>query len=230
MSTNTTQKHTVKRGFSFLFILCLSLFSLCAFAQDKRVYTTHDPTFDYIEKYMPEYYYENFKLESDHKNISYDRLKVDVRVLHNFKDEKTFTYLIIRNGKKGEYTTLFTDEIPSLISYLERIICLMKKGKKEKSKDSNFYIYNSLTGLFFKAERKQTSFGWPFFDLDLYFPKIEKVEFSGEDEIEHFIYKLKSAEQYFPPKETDFLIDEDERGNKWEMKELQEPEQELKTT
>jgi len=209
-----------------LLIFCLLIFSLSATAQDKRVYTTHDPAFDYISEYMPEYYYENFEMEKDPRNMANSKMSVDVRVLRNFKDDKTFTYLIV--GRGDVHATLFLEEIPSLISYLERVIGLMKMGKKERKRDANHYIYNSLTGLFFKAERKQSSTGWLFFDLELWFPKLEKVIFSKDDEIKHLIYKLKSAEQYFPPKETDFRFNEGtEQKDKWEMRELQEPE--LKT-
>lgn len=211
-----------------LFIIAFPLLSLSMAAQDKRVYTTHDPAFDYISEYMPEYYYENYEMDREPQNFAYPRLSVYVRVLRNFQDDKTFTYLLVCHGE--DHATLFTEEIPSLISYLERVIHLMRLEKKEKKKDINHYIYNSLTGLFFKSERKQSSAGWPIFDLELWFPKFEKVKFSKEDEIKHLIYKLKSAEQYFPPKETDFRINEDtEQNDKWEMKEIQEPIQELKT-
>ena len=218
-----------------LFILCFLLLPLCSFAQDKMVYTTNDPAFDFIREYMPEYYYENHEVDGEPRVVSHNILDVDVRVMHNFKDEKTFTYLIIRG--KEEHATLFTEEIPSLISYLERVLMLMKV---KKIKDTNNYVYNSLTGLFFKAKRNKQSLGWPIFALELQFPQIEKVNFTNvvediiftnEKEIQQFIFKLKSAEQYFPPKESDFRLGkEDEQNDNWKMKEVQEPGRKLKTT
>ena len=117
--------HSVK---TVLLIFCLLIFSLSATVQDKRVYTTHDPAFDYISEYMPEYYYENFEMEKEPRNMANSKMSVDVRVLRNFKDDKTFTYLIV--GRGDVHATLFLEEIPSLISYLERVIGLMKMGKK----------------------------------------------------------------------------------------------------
>lgn len=209
-----------------LFLLLLYTLPVCSFAQDKMVYTTNDPAFDYIREYMPEYYYENHELDSEARNVSHDKLDVDVRVMHNFKDEKTFTYLIIRG--KVEHATLFTEEIPSLISYLDRVMMLMKV---KKIKDTNNYVYNSLTGLFFKAKRKEQPLNWPYFALELRFPKIEELKFTNEKEIQQLIDKLKAAEQYFPPKESDFRWGkEHEQNDSWEMKEVQEPNRELKTT
>ncbi len=209
-----------------LFLLLLYTLPVYSFAQDKMVYTTNDPAFDYIREYMPQYYYENHELEDESQVIAYDKLDIDVRVMHNFKDEKTFTYLIIRGI--DEHVTLFTEEIPSLISYLERVMMLMKV---KKIKDTNNYVYNSLTGLFFKAKRKKQQLGWQFFSLELQFPQGEKITFSNEEEIQQFINKLKSAEQYFPPKETDFRLGkENEQKDSWKMKEVQEPNRELKTT
>ena len=132
-----------------LFLLLLYTLPVCSFAQDKMVYTTNDPAFDYIREYMPEYYYENHELDSEARNVSHDKLDVDVRVMHNFKDEKTFTYLIIRG--KVEHATLFTEEIPSLISYLDRVMMLMKV---KKIKDTNNYVYNSLSDCFSKQKEK----------------------------------------------------------------------------
>ncbi len=209
-----------------LFLLLLYTLPVCSFAQDKMVYTTNDPAFDYIREYMPEYYYENHELDSEARIVSHDKLDVDVRVMHNFKDEKTFTYLIIRG--KVEHATLFTEEIPSLISYLDRVMMLMKV---KKIKDTNNYVYNSLTGLFFKAKRKEQTLNWPYFALELRFPKFEELKFTNEKEIQQLINKLKSAEQYFPPKETDFRLGkENEQKDSWKMKEVQEPNRELKTT
>ena len=209
-----------------LLLLLLYTLPVCSFAQDKMVYTTNDPAFDFIQEYMPQYYYENHELEDESRVIAYDKLDIDVRVMHNFKDEKTFTYLIIRG--KEEHATLFTEEIPSLISYLERVMMLMKV---KKIKDTNNYVYNSLTGLFFKAKRKEQPLNWPYFALELRFPKIEELKFTNETEIQQLINKLKAAEQFFPPKESDFRFGkENEQNNSWEMKEVQEPNRELKTT
>ena len=79
-----------------LFLLLLYTLPVCSFAQDKMVYTTNDPAFDFIQEYMPEYYYENHELEDVSRVISYNKLDIDVRVMHNFKDEKTFTMSMSR--------------------------------------------------------------------------------------------------------------------------------------
>ena len=132
-----------------LLLFSLSVIALQSFAQDKTLSlpTSMDPSYLYIQKYMPEYYYEGYVVDGE-RSISAPKLTVKVRVLRNYVDEKTFSYLVLRNGPEGEYVTLFPDEIDSLVKYLERVLEQMNI----KPENNNYYVYNSQMGLFFKTE------------------------------------------------------------------------------
>ena len=190
-----------------LLIISFAIISLSSWAQDKICYIPKDldPSFLYIQKYMPEYYYEGQVVDGNPKLFATsERLTVKVRVMHNYVDDKTCSYLILKEPKVGEFQTLFPDEIDSMISYLERVIKVME----QRPKNNNYYVYNSRTGIFFKTEWVQSSpaFG-PYYNLLVLFPKGSQVKFLNKKEISNFIYQLKAAKELLPPAETDFLYD-----------------------
>ena len=215
-----------------LLIICFIIISLSSLAQDKicSIPKELDPSFLYIQKYMPEYYYESHVMKSDPKLYSaVDRPSVKVRVMRNYVDDKTFTYLILRDGTDGDYVTLFTDEIPSLISYLERIISIMNK----KPEAENYYVYNSRSGLLIKTQWSQSPsssapaplFQSAYYYLFIYFPNGDVVKLFSEKDISNLIYRLEAAKQFFPPAETDFLYDvKKELKDNLEVKDVDEVE------
>ena len=172
---------------------------------------------------MPEYYYEGQVVDGNPKLFATsERLTVKVRIMHNYVDDKTCSYLILKDPKVGEFQTLFPDEIDSMIPYLERVIKVME----QRPKNNNYYVYNSRTGIFFKTEWSYSSsaFG-PNYHLLVLFPKGSQVTFFNKNEISNFIYQLKAAKELFPPAETDFLYDvKKELKDNLEVKDVDEVE------
>lgn len=194
---------------------------LAANAQDKFIRYREDPSYLYIKRYMPEYYYEGFLVEGNPKmNASFgaNSVSVRVRVLRNHKDNKTFTYLLLRCG--NEYETLFVQEVDPLISYLERIILLFD----QKPEDHNYYVFNSYKGIYFNTKWTETATSIiprpPYYELNVFFPKGETFKFTSKKQIQNLIFKLDAAKQYFPPSETDFLRGEDIPEFEWEIEDV----------
>lgn len=97
---------------SFLLVV-FAFISLSLFGQGHTVYSDEDPAFDYIQTYLPEYYYEEDVIGGSRISVEFS-----VRTLYNYRDDKTFSYLILTH--EDEWGCLDVDEIDSLIAYLER--------------------------------------------------------------------------------------------------------------
>lgn len=197
---------------------------ISGFAQDKFIRYHEDPSYEYIRQYMPEYYYEGFAVDEDPKLRQFggaNYIDVKVRVLHNYIDEKTFSYLILICG--GEWRTLFRGEIDPLISYLNRVLDLLDK----KPNDHNYYVFNSLSGIFFKtkwtrAATNPYSSNQPYYTLDISFPGGGSFTFTNKTQIQNFIYKLNAAKQYLPDERTDYLYNKERDNIKLELEETKE--------
>ncbi len=193
-------------------------------AQDKicSIPRSQDPCFLYIQQYMPEYYYDDQVIAGDpSQKFTISRISVKVRVMKNHADNKTFTYLILRKGSHGEYITLYTDEVDPLISYLKRVEVLMKEIRE----DDDYYVFNSRCGLFLKAEKNpfaNNSAYPPYYHLSIFFPEGDRLKITNKNEISDIIYKLVAAKDCFPPKDCDFLYNDEGLDDKWETREMQD--------
>lgn len=205
-------------------LMVLLLVSWKGFSQDKYIRYSEDPSYMYIKQYMPEYYYEGYLVSEDPKlkltsSAGSKFVSVKVRVLRNYKDDKTFSYLLLRCG--DEYETLFVHEIDPLISFLERVILLIDK----KPDDHNYYVFNSFKGIYFKTEWTDRAGSLlanypPYYELNMYFPKGESFKFVNKKQIQNLIFKLNAAKQYLPSAKTDFLRGEDMLEFKWEVEDV----------
>ena len=217
--------HNMKRA---LLIILFTIISLSSWAQDKICYIPKDldPSFLYIQKYMPEYYYEGQVVKSNPKFINtLERIAVKVRVMHNYVDDKTCCYVILKDIGSDVYITLFPGEIDSLIAYLERVMIIMDK----RPENHNYYVYNSQSGLLFKTQWLQSAQSRtvlpPYYELVVLFPQGSRAKFTSKKEISNFIYRLNSAKDLFPPAETDFLYDiKKELKDNLEVKDVDEVE------
>jgi hypothetical protein len=134
-------------------ILLLSLFLLpiTFWGQGHTFFSDEDPAFNYIQTYLPEYYYEE-----DIVGGSAGSLEFTVRTLYNYVDDKTFSYYILKHGT--EWGCLEIDEIDSIITYLERV-----SDRSSFPSKTATLVYNTRRGFMFEAV--QTGM------ITLYFPK-----------------------------------------------------------
>ena len=97
----------------FELLVALLLPAIALFGQGHTLYSDEDPAFDYIQTYLPEYYYEENAAGGTLVSIA-----VSVRTLHNYLDDNTFSYYILAHDQV--WGCLDIDEIDSIIAYLER--------------------------------------------------------------------------------------------------------------
>lgn len=184
--TNETQGF-MKRFFS---ILLLSIVCLNSYAQGHTVYSSEDPAFDFINAYLPEYYYEEYSVGR------YDEIEVVVRTLFNYQDDKTFTYYAL--SRLGEWACIDIDEIDSIITYLRRV-----SDKASAPSKNATMVYNSRRG--FKFETKNPTVGVR--SVILFFPQ------NGSDctirNPEGFARLLEKGKQYIKYDTQFVMIDND---------------------
>lgn len=138
----------IKRIFT---LAALQLVSFTVFGQGHTVFSDEDPAFNYIQTYLPEYYYEE-----DNVGGQAVTLEFTVRTLYNYVDEKTFSYFILRHDT--DWGCLEVDEIDSIINYLERA-----SDKSSFPSKTATLVYNTRRGFMFEATQSGT--------VTLYFPK-----------------------------------------------------------
>lgn len=132
-------------------LFVLSIIPLSVNGQGHAIFSDEDPAFDYIQTYLPEYYYEE-----DFAGGTRNAVEFYVRTLHNYLDDKTFSYFILVHD--SEWGCLDVDEIDSIITYLERVYDRSSFPSKTAT-----VVYNTRRGFKFEAQQ-----GRPIF---LYFPK-----------------------------------------------------------
>lgn len=209
----------------FIVLVGLFLGCLAVSGQDKIVYIPKelDPSFLYISKYSPEYYYECHEIEGKYRQ-SRSLLDIEVRTLHNFSDDKTFTYINLTKpatkDTPAESATLYTYEVESLLTYLRRVADIMSVG----AKDHKSYCYNSASGLFFKLSPEQSKsaiFLLPTYSLKIFLPKGAHLIIKDKTPVEQFIQMFTETKSYISDDESNFLKREEaEPKDDWEMKEV----------
>ena len=122
-----------------ILLVALSLISLSLFGQGHSVYSDEDPAFDYIQTYLPEYYYEEDAVGGNKSNVEFS-----VRTLYNYRDEKTFSYFILSNIEA--WGCLDVDEVDSLIAFLER-----SSDKASFPSRTATLVYNTRRGFQFEV-------------------------------------------------------------------------------
>lgn len=134
-----------------ILLAALSLISLATWGQGHTIFSDEDPAFNYIQTYLPEYYYEE-----DIVHGSSGTLEFTVRTLYNYEDDRSFSYFILRSGT--EWGCLEIDEIDSIITYLERV-----SDKSSYPSKTATLVYNTRRGFMFEATQNGR--------VTLYFPK-----------------------------------------------------------
>ena len=122
-----------------ILLAALSLISLTTWGQGHTIFSDEDPAFNYIQTYLPEYYYEE---DIVHGNSG--TLEFTVRTLYNYEDDRSFSYFILRSGT--EWGCLEIDEIDSIISYLVRV-----SDKSSYPSKTATLVYNTRRGFMFEA-------------------------------------------------------------------------------
>lgn len=122
-----------------IFLITLSLVSYTLLGQGHTVFSDEDPAFNYIQTYLPEYYYEEDNVGGQASTLGFT-----VRTLYNYVDEKTFSYFILRHDM--EWGCLEVDEIDSIINYLERAA-----DKSSFPSKTATLVYNTRRGFMFEA-------------------------------------------------------------------------------
>lgn len=196
--------------------LVLLFVTVLLYSQEKSVYLpqSFDPSFRYIEKYMPEYYYERHVLNPGMVTYS-----VELRIMKNHVDDKTFPYLVFHGSSSA---TLYVGEIESLVRYLERVERLMHEPKWPKVEC--VYNYNSISGLLFKTSLVRSKIVYCLYSLYVIFPDNSHISFSKAKEVSQLILFIKKAYSLLPEPETLFCspsIDSVEE-NKYDKRELSE--------
>ena len=141
----------MKRFFTFLL---LSIVCLYSYGQGHTIFSSEDPAFDFINTYLPEYYYEEY---SQGKS---DDIEVIVRTLFNYQDDKTFTYYTL--STRGEWACIDIEEIDSIIAYLKRV-----SDKASAPSKNATMVYNSRRGFMFETNSATLSGR----SVTLHFPK-----------------------------------------------------------
>ena len=137
-----------------VFLAAFLLISFSLLGQGYTVYSDENPAYDYIQTYMPEYYYEEDVLGGSKITVEFS-----VRTLYNYRDEKTFSYFILNSG--DVWGCLDVDEVDSLIAYLER-----SSDKASFPSKTATTVYNTRRG--FKFEISFSALPTP--RVKLYFP------------------------------------------------------------
>lgn len=122
-----------------LLVLSLSLASLVVFGQGHTIFSNEDPAFNFIQEYLPEYYYEENVAGGDKKSVEFS-----VRTLYNYEDEKTFSYFILVHD--ADWGCIDIDEIDSIITYLERV-----SDKSSFPSKTATLVYNTRRGFKFES-------------------------------------------------------------------------------
>lgn len=122
-----------------LLVLSFSLASLVVFGQGHTIFSDEDPAFNFIQEYLPEYYYEENVAGGDKKSLEFS-----VRTLYNYEDEKTFSYFILVHN--ADWGCIDIDEIDSIITYLERV-----SDKSSFPSKTATLVYNTRRGFKFES-------------------------------------------------------------------------------
>lgn len=137
-----------------ILLVVLSLSAISLFGQGHTLFSDEDPAFDYIQAYLPEYYYED-----NTAGGTLATLDVSVRTLYNYLDDKTFSYFILAHDQV--WGCIDIDEIDSIIAYLER-----SSDKASFPSKTATAVYNTRRG--FKFE---TTLPGQYPHIELFFPK-----------------------------------------------------------
>ena len=138
----------------FFTCFLLSVACLNTYGQGHTVFSSEDPAFDFINTYLPEYYYEEYS------QGKYDDIEIAVRTLFNYQDEKTFTYYTL--STKGDWACIDIEEIDSIINYLKRV-----SDKASAPSKNATMVYNSRRGFMFETNSATLSGR----SITLHFPK-----------------------------------------------------------
>ena len=127
-------------------LLVLSFVPFAVYGQGHAIFSDEDPAFEFIQTYLPEYYFEE-----DYAGGSRNAVEFYVRTLYNYEDDKTFSYFILIHD--SEWGCLDVDEIDSIITYLERVA-----DKSSFPSKTATVVYNTRRGFKFEAQQGRSIF------------------------------------------------------------------------